>query len=116
MPSLDTMNPKSLPWLRAKKDFLSTFLSLPSGIPCADTFGRVFARLEEEQMQTCFVSWVNSISKLLGAEVIGIDGKTLRHSGGQGCGKAAIPMVSAFSSANRARARKGAKLRINLTK
>ena len=86
---------------RAKQDWLSTFLSLPSGIPCADTFGRVFARLDPDQMQTCFASWVKSISKLLGAEVVGIDGKTLRHSGDQGCGKAAIHMVSAWASANR---------------
>lgn len=86
---------------RAKQDWLSTFLALPSGIPCADTFGRVFARLDPDQMQICFVSWVKSISKLLGAEVIGIDGKTLRHSGGKGCGKAAIHMVSAWASANR---------------
>lgn len=86
---------------RAKQDWLSKFLSLPSGIPCADTFGRVFARLDPDQMQICFVSWVKSISKLLGAEVIGIDGKTLRHSGEQGCGKAAIHMVSAWASANR---------------
>ena len=86
---------------RAKQDWLSTFLSLPSGIPCADTFGRVFARLDPEQMQTCFVSWVKSISTLLGAEVVGIDGKTLRHSGDKGCGKAAIHMVSAWASANR---------------
>ena len=86
---------------RAKQDWLSTFLSLPSGIPCADTFGRVFARLDPDQMQSCFASWVKSISKLLGAEVIGIDGKTLRHSGDKGCGKAAIHMVSAWASANR---------------
>ena len=86
---------------RAKQDWLSTFLALPSGIPCADTFGRVFARLDPDQMQTCFESWVKSISKLLGAEVIGIDGKTLRHSSDKGCGKAAIHMVSAWASANR---------------
>jgi len=86
---------------RAKQDWLSKFLSLPSGIPCADTFGRVFARLDPDQMQICFVSWVKSISKLLGAEVIGIDGKTLRHSGEQGSSKAAIHMVSAWASANR---------------
>jgi len=65
---------------RAKQDWLSTFLSLPNGIPCADTFRRVFARLDPEQMQRCFVSWVNAIRELLGAEVVGIDGKTLRHS------------------------------------
>lgn len=86
---------------RAKQDWLSTFLSLPNGIPCADTFRRVFARLDPEQMQRCFVSWVNAIRELLGAEVVGIDGKTLRHSDDKGCGKAAIHMVSAWASANR---------------
>ena len=86
---------------RAKQDWLSTFLALPSGIPCADTFGRVFARLDPEQMQCCFISWVKAISELLGAEVVGIDGKILRHSGDKGCGKAAIHMVSAWASVNR---------------
>jgi predicted transposase YbfD/YdcC len=86
---------------RAKQDWLSTFLSLPHGIPCADTFGRVFARLDPDQMQSCFASWVNAISALLGAEVVAIDGKTLRHSDDKGCGKAAIHMVSAWASANR---------------
>jgi predicted transposase YbfD/YdcC len=86
---------------RAKQDWFSTFLSLPHGIPCGDTFGRVFARLDPEQMQSCFVSWVNAISALLGAEVVAIDGKTLRHSDDKGCGKAAIHMVSAWASANR---------------
>jgi predicted transposase YbfD/YdcC len=86
---------------RAKQDWLSTFLSLPDGIPCGDTFGRVFARLDPEQMQSCFVSWVNAISALLGAEVVAIDGKTLRHSDDKGCAKAAIHMVSAWASANR---------------
>jgi predicted transposase YbfD/YdcC len=86
---------------RAKQDWLCTFLSLPHGIPCGDTFGRVFARLDPEQMQSCFVSWVNAISELLGAEVVAIDGKTLRHSDDKGCAKAAIHMVSAWASANR---------------
>jgi predicted transposase YbfD/YdcC len=86
---------------RAKQDWLATFLSLPNGIPCGDTFGRVFARLDPEQMQRCFVSWVSAISALLGAEVVAIDGKTLRHSDDKGCGKAAIHMVSAWASANR---------------
>jgi predicted transposase YbfD/YdcC len=86
---------------RAKQDWLSTFLSLPNGIPCGDTFGRVFARLDPDQMQRCFVSWVNAISALLGAEVVAIDGKTFRHSDDKGCGKAAIHMVSAWASANR---------------
>jgi hypothetical protein len=86
---------------RAKQDWLPTFLSLPNGIPCGDTFGRVFARLDPEQMESCLISWVNAISELLKAEVVAIDGKTLRHSGDKGRGKAAIHLVSAWASANR---------------
>lgn len=86
---------------RAKQEWLATFLPLPNGIPSADTFGRVFARLDPEQMQDCFLSWVRAIRQLLGSEVVAIDGKTLRHSDDKGSGKAAIHMVSAWASANR---------------
>ena len=61
----------------------------------------LFARLDPEHNRCCFISWVKAISKLSGAEVVGIDGKTLRHSGDKGCGKAAIHMVSAWASVNR---------------
>lgn len=36
---------------RAKINWLSTFLALPNGIPTHDTFARLFARLDPEQMQ-----------------------------------------------------------------
>jgi hypothetical protein len=40
---------------RAKVTWLQTFLSLPNGISTHDTFARLFARLEPEQMQQCLV-------------------------------------------------------------
>jgi hypothetical protein len=80
---------------------LSTFLALPHGIPTHDTFARLFARLEPEQMQQCFMSWVMDISRLMQGEIIPIDGKTLRGSYERSSGKGAIPMVSAGASANR---------------
>lgn len=86
---------------QAKQEWLSTFLALPNGIPCADTFGRVFARLDPEQLQICFGEWVKAVSCLLEGEVVAIDGKTLRHSYDKSQGKGAIHMVSAWASANR---------------
>lgn len=83
-----------------KQDWLSEFLRLPNGIPSHDTFARVFARLEPEQMQQCFLSWVNSVSELIQGEVIAIDGKTLRHSYDNSQGKGAIHMVSAWAVSN----------------
>ena len=85
----------------SKQDWLGTFLQLPNGIPCDDTFARVFARLNPQQMQNSFNSWVKSVSQVLKGEVVAIDGKTLKHSYDRGADKGAIHMVSAWASANR---------------
>jgi predicted transposase YbfD/YdcC len=67
---------------------------LPNGIPSHDTFGRVFARINPEQLEKCFSSWVKSINNLLSGEQIAIDGKTLRHSYDHNNGIDAIVMIS----------------------
>jgi predicted transposase YbfD/YdcC len=82
----------------AKRAWLETFLDLANGIPSHDTFGRVFARLDPEQFQACFLSWVQAINTVLPAQQIAIDGKTVRHSRDRASGKAAIQMVSAWAS------------------
>lgn len=84
----------------AKRQWFSTFLELPSGIPSHDTFGRVFARLDPDQFQTCFVNWITAVSELTKGQVIGIDGKKLRRSHDKTLGKEAIVMVSAWTTAN----------------
>lgn len=86
---------------KAKQGWLKTFLALPNGIPSHDTFARVFARLDPEQLQTAFLSWVRSVSRLTAGEVIAIDGKTARRSYDKGKDKGAIHMVSAWASQNR---------------
>lgn len=85
----------------AKSEWLKQFLELPNGIPSHDTFARVFARLDPEQFQQSFLSWVKSISNLTQGEVIAIDGKTLRHSYDHSQEKSAIQMVSAWATNNR---------------
>jgi predicted transposase YbfD/YdcC len=79
---------------------LSGFLSLPNGIPSEYTLGRVFARLDPEQFPDCFLNWVKTIGERLATETIGIDGKTLRHSGDSSSGKTPIHLVSAWASAS----------------
>lgn len=81
-----------------KKDWLSTFLVLPNGIPSHDTFNRLFGNLCPEQFEKCFGDWVNSISDLIIGQLISIDGKTIR--GAKINGRSPIHMVSAWSSEN----------------
>lgn len=86
---------------KTKWKWLKKFLELANGIPSHDTFARVFARLDPQQLQQCFLRWIKSISKLFSGEIIAIDGKTLKHSYDSADDKSAIHMVSAWASANR---------------
>lgn len=80
-----------------KYDWFKSFLELPNGIPSHDTFNRLFARLDPQQLEKCFVDWVKSISNLLPGEQIAIDGKTLRNSSVDDSQQKAIVMVSAWA-------------------
>ena len=85
----------------AKEAWLQTFLTLPNGIPCHDTFGRVFARLDPAEFERCFLSWVRAVAGEAVAQVVAVDGKTLRRSHDRTAGQAALHMVSAWATATR---------------
>jgi len=85
----------------AKASWFTTFLDLPHGIPCHDTFNRVFAALDPGQFRTCFQRWMEALATVLPAQVIALDGKTVRGSHDRWSGKQAIHMVSAWATANR---------------
>jgi predicted transposase YbfD/YdcC len=86
---------------RAKAAWFATFLDLPHGIPSHDTFNRVFAALEPEQFRAGFLSWMEAVTSVLPAQVIALDGKTVRRSHDRSAGKKAIHVVSAWASVNR---------------
>jgi predicted transposase YbfD/YdcC len=88
----------------AKQDWLQQRLLLPGGIPCADTFRRVFARLDPEAFCACFLSWVRCLPKKVGkkgTKVIAVDGKSVRHSFDTASEHSAIHMVSAWAAQSR---------------
>ncbi|MEH1993424.1 ISAs1 family transposase [Nostoc sp.] len=84
----------------AKYEWLKTFLELPNGIPSHDTFARVFAQINSQQFQECFLCWMKSIQKITEGEVVAIDGKTLRGSY-DSSEQSAIVMVSAWATTNK---------------
>lgn len=85
----------------SKYDWLEQFLALPNGIPCPDTFRRVFERIDAGAFERCFQRWVQSIVETLGAQVIPIDGKTLKGSYDREQKKSALHLVSAWASTHR---------------
>jgi len=84
---------------RMKLVLLRRFRPFLDGTPSHDHLGDIFAALDAEQFQRCFVAWTAS---LIGVPtgVVAIDGKTARRSGGK-AGKGAIHMVSAFAASQR---------------
>ncbi|MFD0388663.1 ISAs1 family transposase [Tistrella bauzanensis] len=83
-----------------KLDLLRRFRPFADGTPPHDTLGDIFASLDAESFQRCFVSWVASVTGTPEG-VIAIDGKTVRRSGGKKDAKAPIHMVSAFAARQR---------------
>jgi predicted transposase YbfD/YdcC len=86
---------------KAQAEWFAQVLELPHGIPGHDTFRRVLSHLDPEELTQCFISWTGALSDLSGGEIVPLDGKTLRHSFDRAASKAAIHMVSAWSSTNR---------------
>ena len=84
---------------KSKAAFLGEFLKLKHGIPSHDTFGRVFAMIDNEAFAQCFSNWVSSLCKM-NEDIVNIDGKQLRCSFDTDSDKAAIYMVSAWANAN----------------
>ena len=89
---------KKLPLLRRFRPFRD-------GTPSHDQLGDIFASLDAEAFQRCFVAWVVSLTQAppdaIARDVIAIDGKTARRSGRKKGGKAPVHMVSAFAARQR---------------
>jgi len=80
-----------------KLEWLRTFLSLPNGIPSHDTFNRVFARINPEELRSCFLSWVQATFPDHETHHIALDGKELHHSQDGDNDFANLRMISAWS-------------------
>ena len=82
---------------RRKLKWLRTFLDLPGGVPSHDTFGRVFARLDPDSFERCFLAWASALVGASGGRLVAVDGKSIRRSFGHAWDKSGMAhLVSAF--------------------
>lgn len=85
---------------RTKRGFFARFLKLEHGIPSADTFERVFAKLDPKAFAVGFGRWMAAACEATGLVPIAIDGKSVRGSKtatATGC----LHLVSAWASDSR---------------
>ena len=85
---------------RAKLKFLQRFRLFENGTPSHDQLGIILARLDPIAFQRCFVAWAAALAKT-SADVIAIDGKTVRRSYQKKGAEAPIHVVSAFAAGHR---------------
>jgi len=85
---------------RAKLAFLRRFRPFANGTPSHDQLGIILAKLDAVAFQRCFVAWTAALTKTA-AEVIAIDGKTVRRSYQKKGAEEPIHIVSAFAARQR---------------
>jgi len=80
-------------WGKEREEWFRGFLELPNGIPDADTFRRLFERIDPKELLNSLNQWLPH-KAVEGRREVNIDGKTLCGSGGRG--KKALHVVSAW--------------------
>ena len=80
-----------------KLDWLRQYGSFEAGVPRHDTIARVMCRLKGDEIEKAFQSWISSLVKNTGCDVIAIDGKTARRSFSTKDRKNSLHTVSAWS-------------------
>lgn len=91
-------------WADFKKEFLSSVLPLPNGVPKKDVFLRVLSAIRPEAFQACFGGWLESLrakaEEASGVDqpLLAIDGKTSRRSHDRKNGLGPLHSVSVWAA------------------
>jgi len=85
---------------QAKLELLRRFRRFANGTPSHDQLGIIRAKRDPAAFQRCFAAWTAALTKT-SAEVIAIDGKTVRRSYQKKGAEEPIHVVSAFAARQR---------------
>lgn len=85
---------------RTKETFFRRFLALPNGIPSADTFARVFAKLDPVAFSQAFGRWMAAACEATDLVPVAIDGKSAR-SARRDTATGCLHVVTAWATENR---------------
>lgn len=80
--------------------FLRRYAEYHFGTPKEDWLRVVLNRIDPALFEACFLSWATTL-RPDGADLIALDGKTLRRSGDAAAGRQALHLVSAWASTQR---------------
>jgi hypothetical protein len=84
----------------SKYDWLKTFLRLPNGVPCQDTFQRVFGRLNPQALQGYLPNWCRLLPEALSQKNAALNGESLRRSFDTAGSLATLRGVSVWTAAH----------------
>lgn len=83
---------------KARREWLEKWIALPKGIPCGNTFLRVFAAIDPQRFTQCIAEFVAGVCPDLAGQLVALDGKTLR--GSRKADESTVQIVSAWACHN----------------
>jgi predicted transposase YbfD/YdcC len=87
-------------WGEVNLPFLRTYAEYFFGVPKEEWLRTLLNRIDPELFEACFTSWALSLRRDA-ADLIALDGKTLRRSGDSAAGASPLHLVSAWASTQR---------------
>lgn len=83
---------------KARREWLEKWVALPNGIPCGNTFLRIFAAINPQRFAQCIAEFVAAACPDLAGQLVALDGKTLR--GSRKADGSIVQIVSAWACHN----------------
>ncbi len=81
---------------KERSEELSSLLALPNGVPSADTFERVFKRLDSQAFEQCLHHYGQALLSDLSEKQLILDGKKLKGASPTSLGNSGLYLLNAW--------------------